>query len=297
MRVPELDVDTGWHAGPDRFTWSLVLALALHGLVILGMVFVPEAEKPTASVLEVTLAHFRSEQAPREADFVAQANQVGSGTEIEKRLLTTNEIAPIEDDTIRDTLRMQESARAPAKATRHNLVVTRSTTTRKAGKAKQKSEHREAPRAERDVMEKRQQEIASLEAQLAREKEAYAKRPKVRQLTSVSTRESFDALYVEAFRREVEEVGTRNFPEQAMREHTFGQVRLMVAINPNGSVRGIEVLKSSGFRFLDEAAMRSVRLAAPFAPFPPEMRKITDILEVIRTWRFDEQKTLSADAE
>ncbi|MFZ5724332.1 MAG: TonB family protein [Pseudomonadota bacterium] len=296
-RLPADPGQPGWSAGPDRLTWALLLALGLHGLFILGVTFIPEKERPAPNVLEVTLAHFRSEEAPREADFAAQANQVGSGTETEKRLLTTTERAPIEDDAIRETLQVQQAARAPAKEARHNLVVTRSTTTRKAGKPKHKAEDRDARRAEEDVIERRQREIASLEAQLAREKEAYAKRPKVRQLTSVSTKESFDALYVEAFRREVEEVGTRNFPEQAMRERTFGQVRLMVALNPNGSVREIEVLKSSGYRFLDEAAMRSVRLAAPFAPFPPEMRKITDILEVIRTWKFDERKTLSTDEE
>ena len=60
-------------------------------------------------------------------------------------------------------------------------------------------------------------------------------------------------------------------------------------------MREIEVLKSSGYRFLDEAAMRSVRLAAPFAPFPPEMRKITDILEIIRTWKFDERQAVSSE--
>lgn len=284
-------------AGPDRLTWALLLALGLHGMLILGVTFVPEKEKPEPNVLEVTLAHFRSEQAPREADFAAQANQVGSGTEAEKRLLTTTERAPIEGDTIQETLQAEETARTPATENRHNLVVTRSTTTRKAGKARQVAEQRDARQADEDAYERRQREIASLEAQLAREKEAYAKRPKVRQLTSVSTRESFDALYVEAFRREVEEVGTRNFPEQAMRDRAFGQVRLMVAINPNGSVREIEILKSSGYRFLDEAAMRSVRLAAPFAPFPPEMHKITDILEIIRTWKFDERRAVSSEGE
>lgn len=284
-----------WTSSQDRLTWALVAAMGLHGLVALGIHFVPEDLKPTANVLEVTLAHFRSEQAPREADFAAQANQVGSGTEAEKRLLTTTERAPIEDDAIRETMQVQEAARAPAEESRRNLVVTHNSKARKTGKAKQKSEQKEARRADADTFERRQREIASLEAQLAREKEAYAKRPKVRQLTSVSTRESFDALYVEAFRREVEEVGTRNFPDQALREHKFGQVRLMVALNPNGSIRTIEVLKSSGHRFLDEAAKRSVNLAAPFAPFPPEMRKITDILEIIRTWKFDEGKTLSTD--
>ncbi len=284
-----------WHQSGDRLTWAIVAAMSLHALVALTVGFIPEDAKRSPSVLEVTLAHFRSTQAPREADFVAQANQIGSGTEIDKRLLTTTEHAPIEDDTIRATLQEEEAARTPDTATRHNLVVTHNTKARKTGKARQQRDAKDARKAADDAAERQQREIASLEAQLAREKEAYAKRPKVRQLTSVSTRESFDALYVEAFRREVEEVGTRNFPEQALRNQIFGQVRLMVALNPNGAVRTIEILKSSGHRFLDEAAMRSVRLAAPFAPFPPEMRKITDILEVIRTWKFDERRAVSSE--
>ncbi len=285
-----------WNSTHDRLPTAVVLALALHALLVLGVTFMPDDRSRTPNTLEVTLAHFRSEAAPKEADFAAQANQIGSGTEIEKRLLTTTERAPLEDDAIRETLQAEESALTPAEDTRRNLVVTRSHSTRKAGKAQQQREAREAREATEEMNERRRREIASLEAQLAREKEAYAKRPKVRQLTSVSTRESFDALYVEAFRREVEEVGTRNFPEQALREGKLGQVRLMVAINTNGSIRGIEVLKSSGYRFLDEAAMRSVRLAAPFAPFPPEMRRITDILEIIRTWKFDERRAVSSES-
>lgn len=283
-----------WNRQSDRLGIAVAAALALHG-ALLALTFIPTDPKPTPSVLDVTLAHFKSKELPKEADFIAQANQVGSGTEKDKRLLTTTERAEIEDDTIRETLQTEETTLTPAEESRHNLVVTHRTTHKKAGKSQKKKEQHDARRAEQEALERRRREIASLEAQLAREKEAYAKRPKVRQLTSVSTRESFDALYVEAFRREVEKVGTDTFPQQAMRERTFGQVRLMVALNPNGQVREIEVLKSSGYRVLDEAAMRSVRLAAPFAPFPPEMRKITDILEIIRTWKFDERRALSSE--
>lgn len=283
-----------WSGRADPMGVALAAALALHA-ALLAISFIPADPKPTPSVLDVTLAHFSSKELPKEADFIAQANQVGSGTEKEKRLLTTTEHAEIEDDAIRETLKEEEAARAPAEETRQNLIVTHSKKARKVSKAQKKKEARAARLAENEAVERRRREIASLEAQLAREKEAYAKRPKVRQLTSVSTRESFDALYVEAFRREVEKVGTETFPSQAMRDRTFGQVRLMVALNPSGHIREIEVLKSSGYKILDEAAMRSVRLAAPFAPFPPEMKKITDILEIIRTWKFDEKRAVSSE--
>ena len=44
--------------------------------------------------------------------------------------------------------------------------------------------------------------------------------------------------------------------------------------------------RSSGHALLDEAAVRIVKLAAPYAPFPPAIRKDTDIIEITRTWAF-----------
>ena len=86
----------------------------------------------------------------------------------------------------------------------------------------------------------------------------------------------------------------RNFPQRALRENKFGHVRLMVAINGDGTVREIDVLKSSGFPFLDEAAISSVRLASPFAPFTAEMKDKIDILEIIRTWQFNASELVTS---
>jgi protein TonB len=61
----------------------------------------------------------------------------------------------------------------------------------------------------------------------------------------------------------------------------------LVSIKPDGSLKSVEILKSSGYKTLDDAAIRIVRLAAPFQPFSVEMRKNTDILEIIRTWKFE----------
>ena len=91
-----------------------------------------------------------------------------------------------------------------------------------------------------------------------------------------------------------EAVGTRDFPAEALQKHIFGDVRLRVDILPNGHVSEIKLLHSSGFDLLDQAAMRSVRLAAPFAPFTQEMRKHYDVLAIIRTWKFDASSTLTS---
>jgi protein TonB len=46
------------------------------------------------------------------------------------------------------------------------------------------------------------------------------------------------------------------------------------------------VRRSSGHKLLDDAAVRIVKLAAPYAPFPAEIRKETDVLDITRTWQF-----------
>lgn len=62
---------------------------------------------------------------------------------------------------------------------------------------------------------------------------------------------------------------------------------MMVSVLPDGNVKEIRILHSSGNRILDDAAVRIVQLAAPFQKFPVEMRKNTDLLEIIRTWKFE----------
>ena len=129
-------------------------------------------------------------------------------------------------------------------------------------------------------------DIATLEALLDQQRQAYAKRPRIRRLTSVSAKAAIDAQYLDDWRRRVERIGNVHYPEEAKRNQLYGQLRLAVSILPNGQVDDIEVLQSSGVRVLDDAAMRIVRLAEPFQAFPVELKKEVDKLEIIRTWRF-----------
>src|SRR5690606_22185234 len=152
----------------------------------------------------------------------------------------------------------------------------------------------EMTKEERLAMIQRSLEIASLEAQLEEQKQLHAKRPRKRQLTSVSTQESRDAYYLHGWSKKIETVGNLNYPAEARRKKIYGNLRLMVAVRADGSVQEVRVLKSSGQRILDQAAIDIVGLAAPFAPFPPEIRQDTDILEIIRTWQFDKSDRLSS---
>ena len=152
----------------------------------------------------------------------------------------------------------------------------------------------EISKEERLAMIQRSLEIASLEAQLEEQKQTHAKRPRKRQLTSVSTKESRDAYYLHAWSKKIETVGNLNYPAEARRNKIYGSLRMMVAIRADGTVHEMRVLKSSGYRVLDQAAMQIVRLAAPYSAFPPEIRQDTDILEIIRTWQFEKGDRLSS---
>ena len=113
---------------------------------------------------------------------------------------------------------------------------------------------------------------------------------RVRRVTGVSPATPQLSYYFEAWRRKVERVGNLNYPDAARARHLYGSLRLLVAIAPDGALADVRVLESSGHRVLDDAALRIVRLAAPFAPFPPTMRRDTDVLEIVRTWQFRQSR-------
>ena len=126
--------------------------------------------------------------------------------------------------------------------------------------------------------------IARMEAQVARQSEDYAKRPR-RKFVGARAAETRYALYVESWRQKVERIGNMNYPEQA-RGRIYGSLRLTVAIKSDGSVEYIQVDRPSGKPVLDRAAERIVRLASPYSAFPDNIRRDTDILVISRTWTF-----------
>jgi protein TonB len=128
-------------------------------------------------------------------------------------------------------------------------------------------------------------EIASLDAEIAERMEAKAKRPR-RKFISATTSEYKFAAYMEAWRAKVERIGNLNYPDEARRNKLSGSLILDVALKSDGSIEEITVRKPSGHATLDDAAIRIVKLAAPYAAFPQEFNKEVDILHITRTWQF-----------
>ena len=114
---------------------------------------------------------------------------------------------------------------------------------------------------------------------------------RVRRIDAAAPETVTDAYYLDAWRRKVERIGQINYPQEARERQLYGTLRLLVSIEPDGALRDVRLLASSGHEVLDEAAMRIVRLAAPFAPFPPAMQEL-DLLEIDRSWRFQRTRTV-----
>lgn len=280
----------------DRFTFTLFLAIVLHAVVVLGVSFKAEEHNNNLSkTLEVTLASYKSDDAPEKADFIAQENQQGSGTLEEAKLLTTDTEALFQSNVINDTSLQEQQATAPKKVISQQPVVTTESKSTFTAQPQEKQTEKEAdlPDGPEKKLLERSLEIASLEAKLDSIRQSESKRPRVNRLTATSTMKASDAYYVNSWRRRIEDNGARNYPREAESCVDSCRLRLLVAINPNGTIKELRVLESSGRKVLDEAAIRIVRMSAPFPPFTEEMKQSTDILEIIRTWQFKGNRYIS----
>lgn len=245
--------------------------------------------------MEITLAQYRSEIEPDEADFLAQENQIGSGTLSEAAAPSTPFESDFNADTIQEVQPLPQavSVTEPVPVQNESVITTVNNDT-SIDQQLQDTPEEELPVNEEASADELSTAIASLQAQLDRQRQEYARRPRKYTISSASTKKSQDALYLDTWRRRIEAVGNVNYPESARRQEIYGSLRLLVAILPDGDVNDIQILQSSGFNVLDQAAIDIVRMAAPFAPFPEEMIGKIDILEIIRTWRFHEGNALTS---
>jgi periplasmic protein TonB len=290
-------------APSDRLALTLCCAIVVHATVILGVSFSPPSQKPLDRPLDVILVHQKSPEKPKEAEVLAQAAQQGGGDSAENVRPATPFTAPFPEQRADIA-----AAPPPGRPSRLDTVVEPTPPSREppsAAKpradritaAKKKAAKPEARPAERDpaivkaptldaeALINRSLEMASLNAEIAQRLEARAKRPR-RKFISATTHEHKYAAYMEAWRVKVERIGNLNYPEVARRHNLTGSLILDVALKPDGSITDIAVRRASGYKLLDEAAIRIVNLSSPFAPFPRDIEAECDILHITRTWQF-----------
>lgn len=277
--------------GLDRQSRALYGAIAasivLHAVLLAVHFRYPDALRWNSAnqPLEVVLVNARTKEKPVHADVLAQANLDRGGNTDERRRAKTPLPVTRPHDPGRDLAQAQrrvrrleeQQRRLLAKATASRLAVAPET------------EHKapaEQPKPQLSGRDLADLSLAAmqLQAQIDRRIEEYQKRPRKKFIGARATEYRF-AQYEEDWRQKIERVGTLNYPAEA-RGKLYGNLRLTVTIRPDGSVQSVDLDRSSGLKVLDAAAFKIVRMSSPFAPFPPDIRKDTDLLVITRTWFF-----------
>nr|VFJ51857.1 MAG: protein TonB [Candidatus Kentron sp. DK] len=315
--------------GADRLAITTFFAILAHVFFVFGIDFSPVDKLSThVSTLDVVLVQSRSDKAPDDASYLAQANQEGGGDSPERERPSAPLPAPLVNRTpaeVTTSLPLSASRSldksfqtGEVRRPRPNEPVEKTVLSQTERPTLQKARKRPLPdpepvrkspsttltknksvpsepteRINAAALVRRSLALTSLNAEIQQRLRAYAERPRRKWITA-RTREYKYASYMDAWRAKVEQVGNLNYPDEAMRRKLSGNLLLGVAINADGTINEITLHRSSGHKVLDDAAIRIVRLASPFAPLPENIRKDVDILHIERTWQFLAANRLTA---
>lgn len=260
---------------------AFAVSLGSHAAVLAIRFVDPEflRVRSTDPPLEIILVNARSDVRPPSPEALAQVNLDGGGANDAGRRTSPlpNTFEMRDGDTLETARRTVQQLEEEQKELLAQLE--RSELAQPVPLAEPKPVAADAGSAERAA-----RQLARMQAEIAKQISDYQKRPR-RHHFMPSTSEYRFAQYVEDWRARVEKIGNEHYPEEA-RGKIYGALRMTVAIRKDGTVAEATIEESSGAPVLDRAARRIVKLAAPYPPFPPEIARDTDILEITRTWIF-----------
>jgi protein TonB len=259
---------------------AFAVSLGLHATALAIRFVDPEflRVRSTDPPLEIILVNARSEVRPPSPDALAQANLDGGGANDAGR--RTSPLPSAFEMRDGDTLDAARRAVQQLEEEQKKLLAQL-----ERGELAQPTPLSESrPAADTGSVEQVARQLARMQAEIAKQISDYQKRPR-RHHFMPSTSEYRFARYVEDWRARVEKIGNEHYPEEA-RGKIYGALRMTVAIRKDGTVAEATIEESSGAPVLDRAARRIVKLAAPYPPFPPDIARDTDILEITRTWIF-----------
>ncbi|HSN71549.1 MAG TPA: TonB family protein [Steroidobacteraceae bacterium] len=271
----------------DRLTTMLFLAGLFHVIVIIGITFDlgdPFRAEPVPTIEVLLLGGPASPDAENpEAQYLADRTQEGGGTTDDRVRPASPESSrlpvPVEGTPDGDGLeRRDPSEVAPTSEVLKSRTDDRALAVRSG--ADVPAESAETPMALTAATPARFVTSTTDEGLRLRSDDP-------RELVvAADTRESVIAPYLDAWKRKTERIGTINYPQAARRRSLSGNPVVEVAIRADGSLAEIRIVRSSGHREIDQAALGIVRLATPFDPFPSEVRAQYDVLRVAYEWQF-----------
>jgi len=271
---------------------ALAASLAAHGLLLAIHFSFPEYKPARNTSLEVVLVNARHARAPDKADAEAQANLDGGG-ESEHKARPRSPL-PAQDQR-REGDAIQEAKRRVVEMASHSQQIL----TQDKSQASLRSETRPEAKPSEALRTVSGYDLADSSAAMLRMDAAIdktfsepAQRPR-RAFVGARTQEVRYAEYVEHWRQKVERIGTLNYPEAA-RGKIYGSLKMTVHVRADGSVEAVEIDQPSGHPELDAAAKHIALMAAPYAAFPPDLRRDTDILAITRTWHFTQGDQMQA---
>jgi periplasmic protein TonB len=288
-----LDMEIG---SQQRFQFCVIIVALMHLLIIFGITVKSPLEMARnwiAPVLEITLSTTPSAIAPEKASLIAPQHQLSSSPKDSDQSPKTQNQAVFPDHQIQEIWQPLQPEARVSEPVEEKKIITAKESTEKISEA---DISEQKPNA--NIMSSEQvmasQRISSLMAELADQKHHYAKLPRKRTVTAAAHARE-DAEYLFNWQTRVEKIGNLNYPSDAKRLKLQGDVIMMVAVNSDGSLYDMKIIQSSGNKVLDDSALRIVKLSAPFQPLPADIRKTTDILEIIRTWRFNANQVWSLE--
>jgi protein TonB len=274
-------------SGDDRVLGAaLAISILLHaGLMAVKFKYPDARSKASDPRLEVVLVNAATRERPAKAEVLAQAN-LDRGGNVEQRRRAKSPLPVTEPRKPGKDLANAQRRVQQLEAEQQRLLAQA-----RESRARVPAENPRPAPAEEPAPQPSGRDLADLalaairlQAQIERQIDAYQKRPRKKFIGANATEYRF-AQYEEDWRIKVERIGTLNYPPEA-RGKLYGNLRLTVAIQADGKVVAIELDRSSGLKVLDEAAFKIVRMATPFAAFPPDIRRDTDQLIITRTWFF-----------
>lgn len=262
----------------------LFLAALIHGILIIGVTFnaafMPKAGESISLDVTIVAEPDRRLERPEKAEYLAQATQEGGGNTIED----VRPSAPAESQAVIDNTGTLDGTRL-FDATPHEQTADQLLTSRSAQAKQVRDDLRQPPTPEAATALQLEAGVRQT-LPLPQEDEANLQihDDNLRQLViAADTQESNISGYLDRWKRKIEAVGDAYMPELRA---TSGSPTLQVTIDAEGHLVDIVVLRSSGSPELDQAALRILRRAAPFDPFPETVRMEYDSLRFAYKWQF-----------
>jgi protein TonB len=271
----------------DRMLTTCFLAALFHGIVILGVTFsAPKHDTggPDAPALEVVLVNDQVPAAKTNpnARYVAQRTQIGTGNTLnsERTLIPKSSLMAVDQPGIAgaDGLSGQQAATDFGD---EELVVTHAPTVKvlyfAAAAANEASKSQEQLEKRPDLAMTPNDDGIELRMRGESKNQLWI---------AADTRESDVAVYLDSWRRKIERVGTMNFPDVARHKNLSGTPVIEVTIGADGRLLATKIRRSSGHAEIDEAAMRILKLASPYDPFPGPLYAKHDEIRIAYEWQF-----------